>query len=278
MYKRQVEDHPHIMFHRNFGRWINKLTYAIADFGLTKSAIYSQKWLSHIKRKTTTKKVAEALARNKVVYTISPSLFSRPDYWRGNIKVLGFHERNKSLNWNPSIALENFIKKHTKFVVVTFGSMINDSPLRNTEMILQILENNKIPAIINTCAGGLVIPKNYANAQIHFVDTIPYDWIFPKAYAVIHHGGSGTTHMALKYGCANLIIPHIVDQYVWNIIVHEKGVGPLGIDISSITVDTLAPKIIDLIENKTYKTQAEQLGLAIQKENFETKICDAITA
>ena len=211
-----------------------------------------------------------------MIYTISPSLFKRPEYWKKNLQVLGFHERNKTKNWNPSPELEKFIKQNSKIVFITFGSMINQYPERNTELIIKILEKNKISAIINTCEGGLIKPKNYTNDLIHFVENIPYDWIFSKIYAVIHHGGSGTTHMALKNGCANLIIPHIVDQYVWNKIIYKKGAGPLGIDISKINAINLEPKIIDLLENPLYKEKAEKLSEKILKENFRNEIYNSI--
>jgi len=154
--------------------------------------------------------------------------------------------------------------------------MINPHPEKNTKTILQILERHKIPAIINTCAGGITQPENYNNQLIHFVESIPYDWIFPKTYGVIHHGGSGTTHMALKYGCANMIIPHIIDQFVWNKIIHEKEVGPLGLDISKITVNNLEPKMIDLLENNCYKKNAKKLSKEILSENFRSEICNFI--
>lgn len=41
---------------------------------------------------------------------------------------------------------------------------------------------------------------------------IPFDWLFPRVRAVVHHGGSGTTHSALRCGRKQLIIPHLADQ------------------------------------------------------------------
>ena len=275
-YMHYVKGHPHIIFHSNFGTRINKLTYKLADYGLVKSVSYSQKWLKNKHKKLTSKKIIEALHNNDVIYTISPSLFARPKYWNSNLKVLGFHERDKTINWTPSIELKQFLQHNPKIIFITFGSMINPFPKRNTELILQIIEQNKIPAIINTCEGGLVKPVNYKHGLVYFTNNIPYDWIFPQIYAVVHHGGSGTTHMALKYGCATLIIPHIVDQYVWNKIAYRKGVGPLGIDVSKITKSNLEPKIIDLFQNKNYKQNAENLSKKILKENFKTEIYNTI--
>jgi UDP:flavonoid glycosyltransferase YjiC (YdhE family) len=274
-YMHYVKEHSHVAFNKNFGPFINKLTYQLANFGLIRTIASSLKWVSTSYR-IKTKDIKKALFDNKAIYTISPSLFKRPEYWNDNLQVLGYHERKKTNNWEASEALNDFLKKHSKVILVTFGSMINTNPKEKTSIILEVLAQNNIPAIINTASGGLVKPKNYDKERFHFVDRIPYDWIFPKLYAVIHHGGSGTTHTAIKYGCASLIIPHIIDQYVWNKMVARKGIGPLGIDVSRITVKNLEAKIIDLFTNKSYKVKAEKLGKEIQSESFQEEIYKTI--
>jgi len=87
-----------------------------------------------------------------------------------------------------------------------------------------------------------VKPKNFVSEQIHFISQIPYEWIFPKVYGVIHHGGSGTTHLGLKYGCVTMVIPYIIDQFVWNEIIDKIGAGPKGIKIGKITEKILSRK------------------------------------
>jgi UDP:flavonoid glycosyltransferase YjiC (YdhE family) len=83
-----------------------------------------------------------------------------------------------------------------------------------------------------------------------------------------HHGGSGTTHLALKYGCASLIIPPILDQFVWNKIVHGIGAGPQGIKIGKLSMKKLEPKILDLMNNAAYKKKAEGIADGMRKEDF----------
>ena len=134
----------------------------------------------------------------------------------------------------------------------------------------------KIPAIINTASGGLSKLENYDTKLIHFVSKIPYDWVFPKMYGVIHHGGSGTTHLALKYGCASMIIPHVVDQFVWDKIICDLGVGPRGIKISKITTKNLEPKILKLANNSSYKKEAEQVASRMEKEDFREELYNSI--
>jgi len=95
-------------------------------------------------------------------------------------------------------------------------------------------------------------------------------------YGVIHHGGSGTTHLGLKYGCATMIIPHIIDQFVWNKIIYQKGAGPKGVKIGKIPFKNLAPKVFELINNDHYKKKAEQVARQMEKENFRPEIYKTI--
>ncbi len=274
-YLHYVRNHTHIVFNSNYGSFLNKLTYSLANFGLIMKVIIATKWLK-ITIKITRKQIQNALLSNKTIYTISPSLFSRPDYWNENIKVLGYHERNKAINWRANKDLNNFLEKHNRILLITFGSMTNPEPDEKTKIIIEILERNKIPALINTASGGLIKPDKFDSELLHFVSRIPYDWIFPKIYGVIHHGGSGTTHMALKYGCATMIIPHIIDQFVWNKIINNMGAGPKGIKIDKITTKNLEPKILELVNNSSFKKKAEQVASQMGKENFREEIYKSI--
>jgi UDP:flavonoid glycosyltransferase YjiC (YdhE family) len=154
--------------------------------------------------------------------------------------------------------------------------MTNPQPAEKTRIIIDILQRHKIPAIINTASGGLVEPAAYDSDLIHFVSQIPYDWILPKMYGMVHHGGSGTTHLARKYGLAIMIIPHIIDQFVWDKIIAEKGAGPKGVKVSKITTQKLEPKILELVNNRAYKQKAEQMASQMAEEDFRERIYQAI--
>ena len=130
-------------------------------------------------------------------------------------------------------------------------------------IIPDILDRNKIPAGINTADGGLIKPGIFNSELIYFVSQIHYDWIFPKMYAVIHHRGSGTTHLGIKYGCATMIIPHIVDQLVWDKMISDLGAGPEGIKINRIN-------------NKSFKDKSEKIGSRMKKEDFKYELCKTI--
>lgn len=212
----------------------------------------------------------------RFIYTISPGLFPRQDYWDSNVQVRGHHELKRKTSWKPEKELVEFIGENERIVFITFGSMPNTEPEYRTKVIIDILERNKIPAIINTAAGGLIKPKQFNAELIYFVSQVPYDWFFPKMYAVIHHGGSGTTHLAIKYACATMAIPHFIDQFVWDTLIDELGVGPSGIKVSKMTRKNLEPKILELLSNKSYKENSERIGKQLKKEDYKEELYQSI--
>lgn len=276
-YLHYVREHTHVAFNSDYGPFFNKLTYSLADFGLVTTVMIAKRWLKTPKR-LTRKQVREALLSNKAIYTVSPSLFPRPDYWTENLKVLGYHEPNRAISWQPNKDLDDFLERHrdSRILFVTFGSMTNPEPEEKTGVIVETLERNGIPAIINIASGGLVKPDRFDSGLLHFVPQIPYGWILPKIYGVVHHGGSGTTHLALKHGCATMIIPHIIDQFVWDRIVYSTGAGPKGIGIDKITTRNLEPKLLELVNNDPFKKKAEQVASQMKEEHFREEIHEAI--
>ncbi len=274
-YVHYVKDHTHVAFNSNYGPFLNKLTYSLANFGLITTVMITKKWLK-LSGEITRKRIKNALLSNKAIYTISPSLFPKPDYWNENIKVLGYHKLDKAVNWQPDSELNDFLQKHDRILFITFGSMTNPEPEKKTRIFIDILIQNNIPAIINTASGGLVKPEPFDSDLILFIPQIPYDWILPKVYGIIHHGGSGTIHLGLRYGCATMVIPHIIDQFVWNKLIYTMGAGPKGMNIHKINTKNLEPKILELVNNESYKKQAEKVARQMVKEDFRKELYASI--
>jgi sterol 3beta-glucosyltransferase len=265
-----VHEYPHIAFNTDFGRRGNLLTYSVVNY-LT--ALISARYVKafsadfpgdQLNRKSVSRYMRE---EERVLYLVSPTLFPRPDYWPDRAKVPGYFERPKTGDWSPPAGLPEFLArfKDEHITFITFGSMVNAAPQATTKAIIEVLRNHQIPAIINTSSGGLLHQEDVPS-HIHFVNNIPYEWIFPQVHSVVHHGGSGTTHTAVKHGCASLIIPHIIDQFFWNKRLAALGAGPLGIKIKRLDESSFEPLVLDLRANIVYKERAIELGRQMNGE------------
>jgi sterol 3beta-glucosyltransferase len=270
-------DHLNVLG-KNQGKFLNRLSFWITNY--IKSIVLNRvakKFRKDFKGiNISAYSIRKAMMeKEKTFYTISPSLFSRPDYWPEPANVVGYYERDKTINWQPGEELIKFLERHEKIVFISFGSMSNSNPAEKTRIIVEVLKKHNIAAIINTSWGGLKeITERGEN--ILFVSNIPYDWIFPKMYAIIHHGGSGTTHTALKYACPSLVVPHILDQFYWSKTISHLGVGPQGISIKNLDEKIFEHRLLDLMNNPSYKKNAIMISQKMNTESDIDKLYDMI--
>lgn len=263
--------HPideHTIVAGNLGKHMNRMFYGLVNFAKAVAIkMMARKYKKDYPAAATTisgiKKVM--LEKETTFYTSSPSLFTRPPSWPACAKVVGYYERNKELNWVPGDELSLFLKRYANPVFITFGSMSTPNPEKKTDAIIRVLTRRQIPCIINTSWGGLKKPESYPE-HIHFVEDIPYDWLFPRLYAVVHHGGAGTTHTAVKYACPSLVIPHAVDQFFWGETISSKGLGPKSLPIKEFSETLYESRLVDLIQNKLYKQNARILSERMKQE------------
>lgn len=273
-----VHNLAHVGFKGNYGKFINKLTYKLANFGLIKNVGSTTKRY-RIELNVSERMLRKNILKQRLVYAISPTVFPKRDYWPDNVEVMGYHERVKTNHWEPSVELEQFLNVNPKCLFATFGSMLNDEPEQKTKIIMNVARKLNIPMVINTAAGGLVEPESYERTKFCFVNQVPYDWILPKVYGVIHHGGSGTTHITLKNGCASLIIPHIIDQFLWNDILSQAGVGPKGMDVTKLSEKLLTDKMEQLYNNEDYRVKSGEFALKMKSESvLKTELVNYFTS
>lgn len=228
-----VKHEPHIGFGEPGSVFWNLITYKLAHLALVRKSIlgYGKTFIRLRGLRITAQQISTFIKTQlEVEYPISTELFNRPEYWPERAVITGFRERNKSRHYAADADLLQFLQKNPNPVFVTFGSMVNAQSERIGKDILEVAMKLQIPLIINSSWGGIVIPE-HDGQWVHEVTDVPYDFLFPKVRAVIHHGGSGTTHSALRCEKPQAIIPHLGDQFFWNRCIAKEGKGVKGFPI-----------------------------------------------
>ncbi len=251
------------------GERFNRWTYKLTGAAIVKTVLtYNKRMVKPLE--VTKKAVKRVYSETPMIFTISPSLFPRDERWGPETHLVGYQERNKTQHWDPPQDFVDFLQRNAKVMLLTFGSMNNPDPEGKTRLLTDLLAKHRIPTVINTAAGGLVNLSTLDPELFHIVERVPYDWLLPQVYGVIHHGGSGTTHLAAKYGCVSMIIPHIVDQFLWNKIVANSGMGPSGIGVSKLK-PSIEDSIVDLYQNPKYKTAALNISAEMLRQEDNGK-------
>ncbi|HEY0074154.1 MAG TPA: nucleotide disphospho-sugar-binding domain-containing protein [Abditibacteriaceae bacterium] len=117
-------------------------------------------------------------------------------------------------------------------------------------------------------------PKHLPDGVATF-DYAPYSQIFPRACAIVHQGGVGTTAQAMRAGKPMLIVPFSHDQPDHAYRMKSLGVG-LGIARENYHARVVAQKLKWLLGNPSFSHYAAQIGNAIRAENGTQTACDEI--
>ena len=188
----------------------------------------------------------------------------RPHDWGAQVHVTGYWFPEDE-SWQPPDDLLHFLDDGPPPVFAGFGSMPLDDAEQVTDLVLEAMRQSGQRAIVHAGwggAGGRALPE-----WAFGLDYAPYDWLFPRMAALIHHGGSGTTAFGLRSGVPAIVIPFLFDQFYWGRRISELGVGPGPIPFAELSARRLADAIREATEDGGMQERARQLGSQIQEED-----------
>ena len=197
----------------------------------------------------------------------SRALVPTPEDWGDENIACGYWLTEPNAAYQPPADLQQFLKDGKAPVYLGFGSMPSQDPEKLTATVLESLENTRQRAVLATGWGGLVKEKLSSEMadRLFLIDKAPHSWLFPRCSAVVHHGGAGTTHEALRWGKPSLICPVFGDQPFWGSRVHKIGAGPAPLPQKKLTPEQLTAAL-KALENPKYQIGAEKAAETMSKE------------
>jgi sterol 3beta-glucosyltransferase len=210
----------------------------------------------------------ENVLRGKPVtrlYAYSEVVVPRPADWDESSVVTGYWFLDAPANWQPDPQLVRFLQEGPAPVYIGFGSMFMGGGEQKTEIALQALRLAGQRGILATGWGGLT--ADHTSNDVFVLDSIPHDWLFPKAAAIVHHGGAGTTGAAIRAGKPQMICPFVGDQFFWGQRTADLGIAPPPIPQALLTAERLADAIKHAITNTNIQQRALSIRETIRAEN-----------
>ena len=202
----------------------------------------------------------------------SQALIPQPDDWPNDGTTeawqCGYWFTEPDPGYQPPDELGRFLEGHPAPVYLGFGSMPSRDPDHLTRLVLEVLSG--LPderAILSTGWGGLSAANlpEALRPRVHILDKAPHSWLFPRCAAIVHHGGAGTTHEALRWGKPGLVTPVFADQPFWGARVHAIGAGPAPIPQKKLTVPALSRALLQL-KSQRFNKGAEAAAEKIRTE------------
>jgi UDP:flavonoid glycosyltransferase YjiC (YdhE family) len=110
---------------------------------------------------------------------------------------------------------------------------------------------------------------------VRFAGSLPHAWLFPRAGAVIHHGGVGTTAQAMRCGRPMLVEPYGNDQFFNARRVLRLGVGA-AMHPHKLTLTGLCRILDEKVLTADVRRNALELGERLQVEDGLAVACELI--
>ncbi|MEZ5424899.1 MAG: glycosyltransferase [Pyrinomonadaceae bacterium] len=117
-------------------------------------------------------------------------------------------------------------------------------------------------------------PEGLDEMRVGF-DYAPFSRLFPRAAAVVHQGGVGTTSQVLRAGVPHLIMPYGHDQPDNAARCARLGVARV-ISRDQYSAATAAAEIAELLSDDRYWKKAEEASRVVRSEHGTRTACDAI--
>jgi UDP:flavonoid glycosyltransferase YjiC (YdhE family) len=199
------------------------------------------------------------------LYGFSPRVLPRPRDWNANQVITGYWFLESPGSWQPSAALAEFLGAGPPPVVVGFGSMHDPHAGELTGRVIEALTRARLRGVLLTGWGGL--SNKVRSDAIYVAESVPHDWLFPRAAAVVHHGGAGTTAAALRAGVPSIVVPFMADQPFWGSRIARLGVGPRPIPRRRMSALRLANALCAATLDPEMRRRASELGEQIRAED-----------
>lgn len=129
--------------------------------------------------------------------------------WPAKTRVTGFPFSNRAIPMPEE--LTSFLDADEPPIVFTLGSAAVSAAGSFYDESAKAAIALKRRAVLLVGRHPENIPRNLPST-IMAIDSAPHDQLFPRAAAVVHQGGVGTTGQAMRSGRPEIVVPHAHDQ------------------------------------------------------------------
>jgi UDP:flavonoid glycosyltransferase YjiC (YdhE family) len=216
----------------------------------------------------------EPIFRDKFSPDLVLALFSsalakpQPDWPRQTVQpgFIFYDDHGREL---PELA--DFLAQGEPPIVFTLGSAAVHNPGNFFEVSLTTAQQLGRRALLL----GSKTMQGMVAEGILALPYAPYSQVFPRAAAVVHQGGSGTTGQALRAGRPQLVVPYGWDQPDNGARVERLGAG-LSCARTEYSPLTAGVALRRLLSDGRFAAKAAEAGSQILREDGLGEACDAV--
>ncbi|WP_327139045.1 glycosyltransferase [Nocardia sp. NBC_01327] len=207
-----------------------------------------------------------------ILYQFSPQVIAPPPDWPAQCHVTGYW--SDDTHWEQSPELTAFVERGAPPLVAAYGSSWLPC---GTDLLRATLDAVAVTGHRMVIIGGpeFEIPDGM---DVFRSETADFTWLLPRAAAVLHHGGQGTTAAAVGAGVPQVVVPCYADQPLWARRIHALGVAPAPVPYAGLTGERLAAGVRIATTDTEISARAVKLADAVRGERGVEAAADVVEA
>ncbi len=208
----------------------------------------------------------------QLVLGLFPDWFGHAPDWPAQVRTPGFIRYDQADGKPLAPEVEAFLGAGAPPVVFSFGSAMRTG-------------GKYFEAAVEACAAlgrrGLLLAKRTEQIPRELpptvlqADYVPFSAVFPRAAAVVHHGGIGTTAQALAAGVPQVVMPMSFDQPDNADRLRKLGVARV-VPAPRFTAQTLAAALQELFAAPAVPTACADLAARLRGTDPLGEACDSM--
>jgi rhamnosyltransferase subunit B len=266
--------HP---FKGRIGRVINAGTWAIGKAALSlildSSTNAARKRVGARRQRNT---MFKALSPQLDLWLSSPIYQPRPPDWPEHVRQVGFTYFDEPKRWPVPADLDAFLERDDPYVVFTLGFSAGMNPGAFFDFAKKARAELGTRALfLGGWAQNVEPNTNDSHVALTFA---PLSRLLPRAAAIVHAGGYGTTSHALRHGVPQVVVPWGFDQLFHGDSVRSLGVGAL-LPRRRLSADRLANVLREVTTSEDVRESAKHVRSELVREgDGSARACDEIEA
>lgn len=164
------------------------------------------------------------------------------------------------------VHVDAWLTRHPDAVLLSLGSLAVDDPDDQVARLVEVARRADTPAVVQVAgARSAGDPGGRAGAAL-VVGEVDHRALLPRVRAVVHHGGSGTTHSAVVAGRPQVVVPVLGDQSHYGRQVRRTGVGTV-VRARTASVGVLSRALRTVLEDPGHERTAREMAAAVRDED-----------
>lgn len=188
-----------------------------------------------------------------------------------------FHDRFFGADDDLPPELDAFLAAGPPPLVMTLGSLMVRDKIEFYRAAGLAARRAGRRAVLLAADGERAALSENLPAELFVAGYAPHSRLLPRACAILHHGGAGTSGQALRSGKPQLVIPFFGDQPDNAGRLVRLGVAR-RLDCRRCTAERLAAEFDALLGEGDYARRASEVGAAVAHEDGAARAAEAIAA